>query len=120
MRWYRLKPKTTSWALLATAMVAMVIGFGLDAGLTLREHAFLVAVTVLLAGLCTWMVFLERDSAETTATTPAANAPTARPALAIDGSTRDGAGAVPTAARPGNGRPQRRKGGAPKRRGGRR
>ena len=40
-------------------MAVMVILFGQDAGLTLSQHAVVVVVTIGLAALCTWIIFLE-------------------------------------------------------------
>jgi hypothetical protein len=40
-------------------MVLLTVVFGRDVGLTLRQHATLAAITVGLAWLCTWIVFLE-------------------------------------------------------------
>ena len=57
--WYDRRPFLTTFALLAAGMAVMVILFGQDAGLTLRQHAVLVVVTIGLAALCTWIIFLE-------------------------------------------------------------
>jgi hypothetical protein len=57
--WYTRNPFLTMWAVLAVGMVAMVVWFGLDAGLTFRQHATLSAIAVLLAWLCAWIIFLE-------------------------------------------------------------
>jgi hypothetical protein len=58
-RCYARHPFLTTWALLAAGMVVMLVLFGHDAGLTLRQHATLGAITVGLAALCTWIIFLE-------------------------------------------------------------
>ncbi|MGH2353672.1 MAG: hypothetical protein ACRDJN_18875, partial [Chloroflexota bacterium] len=58
-RWYDRRPFLTAWAFLAAGMVLVVILFGRDAGLTFRQHATLALLTIPLAWLCTWIVFLE-------------------------------------------------------------
>ncbi|MBI3972327.1 MAG: hypothetical protein HY332_13690 [Chloroflexi bacterium] len=58
-RWYERRPFLTLWGVLATGMVVMLVLFGRDAGLTLRQHVVLATVTVALAWLCTWIVFLD-------------------------------------------------------------
>jgi hypothetical protein len=49
----------TTWGALATGMIILLVVFGRDTGLTLRQHATLAAMTVGLAWLCTWIIFLE-------------------------------------------------------------
>ena len=51
------------WAAVALGMVVMIVLFGLDAGLTFRQHATLAAIAVGLAWLCTWIAFLEQGDA---------------------------------------------------------
>ncbi len=58
-RWYARYPFLTTWGLLATGMVVLMVLFGRDAGLTFRQHATLGVITVGLAALCTWIIFLE-------------------------------------------------------------
>jgi hypothetical protein len=58
-RWYARRPFLTTWCLLAAGMVVMIVLFGRDAGLTLRQHATLAVISVGLAALCTWIIFLE-------------------------------------------------------------
>lgn len=58
-RWYARRPFTTTWGSLAGAMVILIIAFGWDAGLTLRQHGTLAVLTVGLAWVCTWIIFLE-------------------------------------------------------------
>jgi hypothetical protein len=59
--WYARRPFVTMWAVLAAGMVAMIVLFGVDAGLTFRQHVTLAAIAALLAWLCTWIIFLEPD-----------------------------------------------------------
>ncbi len=58
-RWYARRPRLTSWAFLAAGMVILLVAFGRDAGLTLRQHVTLAVITGAVAWLCTWIVFLE-------------------------------------------------------------
>ncbi len=55
----RRRPFLAMWAVLGAGMVAMMVAFSLAAGLSARQMAILGAVTVGLAGLCSWIVFLE-------------------------------------------------------------
>ena len=61
--WYARRPFLTTWGVLAAGMVTMMVLFARDAGLTLRQHVTLAAVTVGLAALCTWIIFLEHAEA---------------------------------------------------------
>jgi hypothetical protein len=58
-QWYVRRPFLTTWVVLALGMVVMLVVFGRDTGLTLRQHATLAVITVGLAALCTWIIFLE-------------------------------------------------------------
>ena len=58
-RCYARRPFLTAWALLALGMVLAVAVFGRDVGLTAGQHIALAGVTVPLAWLCTWIIFLE-------------------------------------------------------------
>jgi hypothetical protein len=59
LRLYGRRPFFTAWLFLATGMALAVLVFGRDVGLTAGQHAFLTALCLPLAWLCTWIVFLE-------------------------------------------------------------
>ena len=56
---YGRRPFLTAWLLLGAGMALAVLVFGRDVGLTFGQHAALTALTLPLAWLCTWIVFLE-------------------------------------------------------------
>ena len=56
---YARRPFLVTWLVLAAGMVAMLLLFSRDAGLTPRQAATLVVVTAGCAWLCTWIIFLE-------------------------------------------------------------
>ena len=58
-RWYVRRPFQTAWGLLAAGMLVLMAIFSTDVGFTLRQYAALSVATILLAGLCTWIIFLE-------------------------------------------------------------
>jgi hypothetical protein len=58
-RCYARRPFATSFGLLALGMLAVMSVFAWDSGLALRQYLAVAATTVLLALLCTWIVFLE-------------------------------------------------------------
>jgi hypothetical protein len=65
LRWMRAAgarhPFRTAWLALAAGMLIVLALFSRGAGLTLRQQLFLATATVVLAWLCTWIIFLEHD-----------------------------------------------------------
>jgi len=49
-------PRLTMWAVLAVGMVIILIWAAKDVGLLLGQWAALIVATILLAGLCAWIV----------------------------------------------------------------
>jgi predicted tellurium resistance membrane protein TerC len=49
-------PKLTAWAVLAVGMVAMLIWSARNVGLLAGQWAALIVATILLAGLCVWII----------------------------------------------------------------
>jgi hypothetical protein len=49
-------PRLTAWAILAVGMVIILIWAARDVGLLPGQWAALIVATILLAGLCTWIV----------------------------------------------------------------
>ncbi len=66
-------PFCMAWLALAAGMLVILALFSRGAGLTMRQQLFLAAATVVLAWLCTWIIFLEHDD-------PAGRSPPAPPA----------------------------------------
>jgi hypothetical protein len=59
-------PRLTMWAVLAVGMVIILIWAAKDVGLLAGQWAALIAATILLAGLCAWIVGWENgDEKET-------------------------------------------------------
>ena len=49
-------PRLTAWAVLALGMVIILIWSARDVGLLLGQWAALIVATILLAGLCVWII----------------------------------------------------------------
>jgi hypothetical protein len=49
-------PKLVSWLVLALGMVIMLVWAAKDVGLMPGQMAALVVATILLAGLCVWII----------------------------------------------------------------
>ena len=49
-------PQLAMWAVLAVGMVIILIWAAKDVGLLLGQWAALIVATILLAGLCAWIV----------------------------------------------------------------
>ncbi len=54
-------PALSSWALLAVGMVVIVVLAARNVGFTPAQWAAVVAATILLAGLCVWIISWEDD-----------------------------------------------------------
>jgi hypothetical protein len=57
-------PQLTAWAVLAVGMVIILIWSAKDVGLELGQWAALVVSTILLAGLCVWIIGWDNDQEE--------------------------------------------------------
>jgi hypothetical protein len=58
---YDRHPNLTAWALLAVGMVAVLVWSARDVGLVPTQWLWLVLATVLVAGLCAWIISWEAD-----------------------------------------------------------
>lgn len=58
-RWHEARPLLVSWAILAAGMLAMLVLFSRDSGLTPAQLGAMAAATVVLAWLCAWVIHLE-------------------------------------------------------------
>jgi hypothetical protein len=54
--WAGRHPRLTMWAVLAVGMVIILIWSAKDVGLLLGQWAALIVATILLAGLCVWII----------------------------------------------------------------
>lgn len=54
--WVSGHPRLAAWAVLAVGMVAILIVTARDVGLEPLQWAALIVSTVLLAGLCVWII----------------------------------------------------------------
>ncbi len=54
--WVGRHPQLTAWAVLAVGMVAILIWAAKDVGLEAGQWAALIVATILLAGLCIWII----------------------------------------------------------------
>jgi hypothetical protein len=61
--WARRHPRLLMWAVLAVGMVIILILSARDVGLLPGQWAALIVATILLAGLCVWIIGWE-DGAE--------------------------------------------------------
>jgi hypothetical protein len=57
-------PQITSWIVLASGMVVILVWSALDVGFTTGQWVALVITTVLLAGACVWIIGWEDDEDE--------------------------------------------------------
>jgi hypothetical protein len=57
-------PNLTSWVVLALGMVIIVVVAARNAGFAAGQWTALIAATVLLAGLCVWIISWEDDDKE--------------------------------------------------------
>lgn len=62
--WVNRHPQLTAWAALAVGMVAILIWAAQDVGLEAGQWAALILATILLAGLCIWIIGWEKDDEE--------------------------------------------------------
>ena len=54
--WVTRHPRLTAWAALAAGMIAILIWSARDVGLEGLQWAALIVATILLAGLCVWII----------------------------------------------------------------
>ena len=54
--WVARHPRLTAWAVLAVGMVAILVWSARNVGLEPLQWAALIVATILLAGLCVWII----------------------------------------------------------------
>ncbi len=62
--WVKAHPKFSAWTVLAAGMVAIISYEARDVGLLAGQWAALIVATVLVAGLCVWIIGWEDDEEE--------------------------------------------------------
>jgi hypothetical protein len=62
--WIGRHPQLTAWAALAVGMVIILIWAARDVGLLAGQWAALIVATILLAGLCVWIIGWNGDEDE--------------------------------------------------------
>lgn len=62
--WIKSHPKLSAWTVLAAGMVAIITYEARDVGLLAGQWAALIIATVLVAGLCVWIIGWEDDEEE--------------------------------------------------------
>ncbi len=63
-------PRLTAWIVLAIGMVIILLWSAKDVGLLPTQLLALVIATILLAGLCVWIIGWEDDDEEATKQSP--------------------------------------------------
>ncbi|MDW8327760.1 MAG: hypothetical protein RMK99_14445 [Anaerolineales bacterium] len=62
IEWIKSHPKLSAWVVLAAGMVAIVAYEARDVGLLVHQWIALIVATVLVAGLCVWIIGWEDDA----------------------------------------------------------
>jgi MFS superfamily sulfate permease-like transporter len=63
-RFYDEHPRLTMWAVLAVGMVIILVWSARDVGLLPAQWVALIVATILLAGLCVWIIGWEDEIEE--------------------------------------------------------
>lgn len=64
--WVSQHPSLTAWLVLAVGMVIILVIEARDVGLETSQWFWLIVITVLVAGLCVWIIGWGDDEEETT------------------------------------------------------
>ena len=62
--WVNRHPRLTMWAVLALGMVIILVWSAKDVGLLAGQWAALIVATILLAGLCVWIIGWDGEEKE--------------------------------------------------------
>jgi hypothetical protein len=79
-KWASLHPRVAAWIILSVGMVGFLIFEARDVGLLLTQWIALIVATVLVAGLCVWIISWEDDNPEDAHTTAEIEAVRSAPA----------------------------------------
>ena len=64
--WIGQYPRLTAWVVLAVGMVIILVFSAKDVGLLPQQWAALIVATILLAGLCVWIIGWDGEEEEDT------------------------------------------------------
>jgi protein-S-isoprenylcysteine O-methyltransferase Ste14 len=64
-KWVGRHPQLAAWVVLAVGMVIILIWSAQDVGLQVGQWAALIVATILLAGLCVWIIGWDREADDT-------------------------------------------------------
>jgi hypothetical protein len=62
--WVKRHPRLTMWAVLAVGMVVILVWSARNVGLLPGQWAALIVATILLAGLCVWIIGWDGEEKE--------------------------------------------------------
>ena len=62
--WIGQHPRLTAWVVLAVGMVIILVFSAKDVGLLPQQWAALIVATILLAGLCVWIIGWDDEEEE--------------------------------------------------------
>ena len=62
--WVNRHPQLTAWVVLAVGMVIILVWSAKDVGLLPGQWAALIVATILLAGLCVWIIGWDGEEKE--------------------------------------------------------
>ncbi len=65
--WVQQHPNLTAWFVLATGMVALLVFEARRVGLAASQWFWLIVITILVAGLCIWIISWGEEDEEETA-----------------------------------------------------
>lgn len=82
--WAKTHPRLSMWMVLGAGMVAIIAYEARDVGLLPGQWIALIVATVLVAGLCVWIIGWEDDEDEADKAPGAKEAPGAREAPRVD------------------------------------
>lgn len=64
--WITTHPNLSAWVVLGLGMVAILVYEARDVGLEARQWFWLIAITILVAGACIWIISWGDDAEEET------------------------------------------------------
>ncbi|HNS51160.1 MAG TPA: hypothetical protein PKO09_08245 [Anaerolineae bacterium] len=62
--WISRHPRLSAWAVLAVGMVVILVWSARNVGLQPEQWATLIVATILVAGLCVWIIGWEKEDEE--------------------------------------------------------
>lgn len=87
VNWAKRHPRLAGWLVLSLGMVILLVFEARDVGLLLGNWIALIVATILVAGLCIWIVSWEDNNADETGVSLEAVPTTEPPAESADTST---------------------------------